>query len=81
MKSREGRGPRLKRLYLEAANTAHDDGDHDLPLTVRGENISLSAIATNLEVKGGGDYYLISRTLGVRYGGAIGIVLSRVTTS
>jgi len=44
-------------------------------------SISLSAIATNLKVKGGGDYYLISRTLGVRYGGAIGIVLSRVTTS
>ena len=38
-------------------------------------SISLSAIATNLKVKGGGDYYLISRTLGVRYGGAIGIVL------
>ncbi len=37
--------------------------------------ISLSAIATNLRVKGGGDYYLISRTLGVEYGGAIGIVL------
>jgi amino acid transporter len=38
-------------------------------------SISLSAIATNLRVKGGGDYYLISRTLGVEYGGAIGLVL------
>ena len=38
-------------------------------------SISLSAVATNLRVKGGGDYYLISRTLGVRYGGALGIVL------
>jgi amino acid transporter len=38
-------------------------------------SISLSAIATNLRVKGGGDYYLISRTLGVEYGGALGIVL------
>jgi amino acid transporter len=38
-------------------------------------SISLSAIATNLKVKGGGDYYLISRTLGVEYGGALGIVL------
>ena len=38
-------------------------------------SVSLSAIATNLKVKGGGDYYLISRTLGAAFGGAIGIVL------
>jgi amino acid transporter len=38
-------------------------------------SISLSAVATNLKVKGGGDYYLISRTLGVEFGGAIGLVL------
>ena len=37
--------------------------------------ISLSAVATNIKVKHGGDYYLISRTLGPEFGGAIGIVL------
>ncbi|MEJ2170539.1 MAG: amino acid permease, partial [Desulfobacterales bacterium] len=38
-------------------------------------SVSLSAIATNLKVKGGGDYYLISRTLGREFGGALGILL------
>lgn len=38
-------------------------------------SISLAAVATNFKVGPGGPYYLISRTLGVEFGGAIGVVL------
>lgn len=37
--------------------------------------LSLSSIATNMQVKTGGAYYMISRTLGLEIGGAIGIPL------
>jgi len=38
-------------------------------------SISLSVVATNMRVRGGGEYFLISRTLGIEFGGAVGVVL------
>ena len=38
-------------------------------------SLSLAAIATNRKVRGGGVYYLISRSLGIEYGGALGLLI------
>ena len=38
-------------------------------------SISLAVVATNIRVGGGGEYYIISRTLGIEFGGAVGVVL------
>jgi len=38
-------------------------------------SLSLGAIATNRKVRAGGDYYLISRSLGIAAGGALGLLL------
>ncbi len=50
-----------------------DRSDRQLITLLTG--LSLSAIATSMNVRTGGNYYLISRSLGLEIGGAIGIPL------
>lgn len=37
-------------------------------------SLSMTAIVTNMKMRGGGSYYLISRSLGIEFGSAIGVL-------
>ncbi len=67
-------------LFLRFANVVGEAGLwHTLLILLGAKSISLvtglsvASIATNMRVKGGGAYYLISRSLGVEFGGVIAV--------
>ena len=69
-------------LFLRLGYVVGAGGLRDALLILAGAHViailtslSLAAISTNVQVKGGGVYYLISRSLGVEFGGALGVVL------
>jgi hypothetical protein len=68
-------------MFLRFGQVVGDSGIRDAILIILGAKLittltafSISAIATNTRVEGGGAYFLISRSLGVSFGGAIGVV-------